>query len=274
MTLEPWLAEAQKILKSSGITSARLDALLLLEDELEKSRSWVLAHPEFILEVPVINRLDDKLTKRARRLPLAYILGVQEFYGRSFKVTPDVLIPRPESEAMIGLLKQLGSSHEINTVIDIGTGSGILAITAALELPGIHVSVSDISEKALKIAKQNARNHSAQIRFYKSDLLDNLPNMPKTRPYVVLANLPYVPESLVTSPEINSEPKEALFSGKDGLTLYRRFWQHVAERKNKPFAIITESLEEQHAPMEELATTAHYRLEKVEVLAQLFVLGD
>jgi release factor glutamine methyltransferase len=273
MTIEQWLEEAQKALKSSDISSARLDTLLLLEDELEKPRSWVLAHPEFILEVPLINRLDDKLNKRARHIPLAYIRGAQEFYGRIFTVTPDVLIPRPESEGIINLFKQLAKNEGINTVVDIGTGCGCLAITAHHEIPGMHITASDISEKALKTAKQNARNHSAQIRFCKSDLFDNIPNMPKTRPYVVLANLPYVPEGLVTSPEINSEPKEALFSGKDGLTLYRRFWQQVAERKNKPFVIITESLEEQHSQMVELAKNARYTLEKTEVLAQLFRLA-
>jgi release factor glutamine methyltransferase len=274
MNLENWLDKSTKRLKLIGIDSARLDALLLLEDALSKSRSWIITHPETLLSKSTLDSLEKKLSLRSQRMPLAYVRGVQEFYGRTFIVTPETLIPRPESEGMIELLKEVANKTKINTVIDLGTGSGILAITASLELLAIHVTASDISKEALKLAAKNAKLHDTHIRYVCSDLLENVPKMPKTRPYVVLANLPYVPEKLITSPEITKEPKLALFAGPDGMKIYKEFWLQIKNLKNKPNFIISESLESQHKEMVKMANDAGFKLVKSDVLAQLFAAED
>lgn len=271
IAIEGWLKENISKLKSAGIESARLDCLLLLEHILKRSRVWILAHNDAKLSQSHLLELNTKVIQRISRTPLAYISKTQEFYGRKFYVDENVLIPRPESEAIIELLKELYTNNSINTVIDIGTGSGILAITAKLELKDVHVTATDVSNWVLKIAKKNARDLKANIRFTQSDLLDNLPQMPKTRPYVILANLPYVPKNLITSDEITKEPPIALFSGQDGLNHYRRFWQEIKKSKNQPQAIIIESLKTQHKHLIKLAEDSGYRLGKTLDLAQLFI---
>jgi len=271
MKIQTWLSESTQKLRHEQIESARLDALILLETELEKSRAWLLAHYVHELSASKISNLNKKLSQRLHHTPLAYIIGSKEFYGRSFIVTEDVLIPRPESEALIELLIGIARLEDApNTIFDIGTGTGCLAITAKLELGNIHCTAVDCSAPALKVAKKNAAMLQASVRFCKSDLLENVPKMPKTRPYVILANLPYVPEGLITSEEITKEPAEALFSGSDGLDLYRRFWQQVANLKNPPRHIITESLDSQHVALQTLAQIAGYEISKEQDLAQQF----
>lgn len=272
-TVDNWLDMHSKQLRKVGINSARLDCFVLLEHVLAKDRTWLIAHMEFTLEDHHLNRLNTLVAQRFKHTPLAYIVGSKEFYGREFLVNNDVLIPRPESEAIIELLMRFSETHEINTVIDIGTGSGCLAITAALLLPKTHITASDISPDALKVARRNARTYSVQIRFHVSDLLTDLPGMPSTRHYVILANLPYVPADLITSPEITREPGLALFSDRDGLNHYRRFWQQITGRKNKPFAIITESLSTQHQKMSSLARKSGYQLQTTKDLVQLYTLN-
>lgn len=270
-SISSWLKETETKLKKAGIESARLDCLLLLENELNKAREWILAHPERALSLPEQAELDKKVARRINREPLAYIVGSKEFYGHSFFVNESVLIPRPESEAIIELLKKVMAKNNINTIIDVGTGSGCLAITAKLLLPGVHVTALDISAGALRIARRNARALKADIQFRKLDIYNGLPKMPKTRPHAMLVNLPYVPENLITSEEITKEPAEALFSGEDGMEHYKKFWQQIALLNNKPTHIITESLAVQHQQMPQLASSAGYTLSKTKDLIQLFI---
>lgn len=267
------LTQKESVLRQAGIQTARLDVLVLLEDVIGKDRAWLLAHPEHKLSPALLKAIDELLAKRTNREPLAYLRGKAEFYGREFVVTPDVLIPRPESEAMVELARELASTQDINTVIDVGTGSGCLAISIKKELPGVHVTGVDISPAALKVARENARKHQVQIQWRRMDILaDGLPRMPKTRPYILVANLPYVPAGLVTSPEITKEPGLALFSGNDGLGHYQSFFDYVGKLSNKPFAIITESLSEQHTALVGLARDSGYTVAKTQDLAQLFVI--
>lgn len=272
MRIDTWLAQSEMALKQTGITTARLDVLVLLEDTTHKDRSWLLAHPEHELTPTLLKAGDRLLARRVNREPLAYIRGKAEFYGREFAVTPDVLIPRPESEAIIDLLTGVAKRHDINTVIDIGTGSGCLAITAKKELPDVHVTGVDISSEALRIARKNARLHHAQIQWKQMDIgTDGLPRMPKTRPYILLANLPYVPDGLITSPEITKEPEIALFSGPDGLDHYRVLFAATEQLVNKPMAIITEALASQQPDLAHIARRREYRLADTNDLAQCFV---
>ena len=270
MKIQNWLRDSSARLKTAGISSARLDSLVLLENNLEKSREWILAHPDYLLSSEELRILNKNVVQRKHHVPLAYIIGSKEFYGRDFMVMQDVLIPRPESEAIIEMLQVIASKFEINTIIDIGTGSGCLAVTAKLLYPSIHVTAVDNSGSALTIAKKNARRYGAQIQFKQLDIYSTLPTMPKTRPYVFLANLPYVPEELITSKEILKEPAQALFSGQDGLDHYRAFWQQVGKLKNPPEYILTESLSNQHISMEQLAKAAGFVLETTKDLIQQY----
>lgn len=274
ITIASWLQENTAKLREAGIQSARLDCLILLEKVLGKERPWIAAHGDEILLEKKRTELTSFVTQREKRIPLAYILGSKEFYGTEFLVNKDVLIPRPESEAIIALLKEVVGSipHKVNTIIDVGTGSGCLAIIAKKEFPDVHVTGVDISDAALKIARKNARLHNTQIQWKIMDIQNELPKLPKTRPYLLLANLPYVPDELITSVEITKEPPLALFSGSDGLCHYRALWQQINLAKHRPLAVITESLTTQHKQTEHLANMAGYHLQKTTDLIQLFIL--
>lgn len=265
MMISKWLVSNMIKLRDAGVDSPRRDCLVLLEDTIQKDRARVVAHPEHELDQKVIQKLDELIARRINREPLAYIRGKAWFYGRFFTVNPSVLIPRPESENFIELLKEL----QPKKVLDIGTGSGALAITTKLELPECHVIATDTSSEALATAQKNAATHSTDIQFLSGSLLEPL-TPEQLADSVIIANLPYVPDSLITSPEITQEPPEALFSGKDGLDHYRNFWEQLKATANKPTHILIESLETQHEALEKLAKTSGYRLEKTDILIQQF----
>lgn len=264
MTVFEWLQASMVKLRDAGVDSPRRDCMVLLEDLLGKDRSWVNAHGEHILTDEQAAILDRQIKKRLNRIPLAYIRGKAWFYKRFFEVNADVLIPRPESESFIELLRAIDLKNP--RIADIGTGSGALGITAALELPDATVDLYDISTGALQIAAKNAAKHGLKLSCRQSDLLNGLSGSYD----VLLANLPYVPEGLVTSPEIESEPSLALFSGDDGLLHYRKFWQQVSVLPSRPQYIMTEALEEQHTKTGQMANEAGYRWKQTDVLVQLF----
>ena len=136
MNISTWLKHATEHLKNAGITSAQLDAELLLANTLRKNRTYLHAHLDEEVDPRRIDIAEARLSLRLDRVPLAYILGKKEFYGREFDVSPSVLVPRPESEEMINMLLKLApQGNQPRTLIDVGTGSGCLGITAALELP-------------------------------------------------------------------------------------------------------------------------------------------
>lgn len=267
MTIGDWLTQTMIQLKDSGVDSPRRDALVLLEDVFGKDRAWVTAHPENEIGETDLTKVNKLVQQRMQRVPLAYIRDKVWFYGRFFAVDKYVLIPRPESENFIELLKELKPKK----VVDIGTGSGALIITAKLELPEIDALATDISSAALKVAQKNAQSHNVDIQFLSDSLLEPLQNE-ELSDLTIIANLPYVPAAMVTSPEITQEPPEALFSGQDGLDHYREFWRQIGALQVKPRHILTEALEDQHKALEMLASTAGYQLQKTSVLVQQFSL--
>jgi release factor glutamine methyltransferase len=194
MTVKDWLKESTDKLNEADITTARLDCLVLLEDELKQDRAWLLSHDSTIIPSRAVTKLNNLLNKRIKHLPLAYIRGTTEFYGRNFVITPAVLEPRPESETMIDLLKDISPSGLIGghgaKILDVGCGSGCLAITALLEFKGASVSALDIDEDALKVAKTNVDLFTLNINIFKSDLLSNVAEAHD----ILLCNLPYVPD--------------------------------------------------------------------------------
>ena len=274
MTIHDWLEKTTIELSNVGIKTARLDALVILCDVLGKDKSWVLAYSEQILQGSDLHILSTKIDQRAAHVPLAYIRGRAEFYGREFTVNEAVLVPRPESESMIELLtKVVGRRASGVGISDVGTGSGCLAITAKLELPDASVVAIDIDEDTLRVAVQNAHKFDADVQFLQGDLLRPiLSSVFKHQASFILANLPYVPTNYPINEAAAHEPALALFSGDDGLDHYRRLFEQAMELTPQPYAIIAESLFTQHEKMNDLAAAAGYEQKEVDGLVQLFVL--
>lgn len=265
MTVEDFLRTAIIQLTDTGIDSARLDCLILLEDCTGRNRAYLLAHPEHILTQNDLFTLRRQVAERARHVPLAYIRGKAFFYGREFAVSEHVLVPRPETEAIIDMLKKLPLKRP--RIADVGTGSGCIGITAALELPEAEVYLYDIDPLALVTARQNAEAlHAVIAAAAHADLLEDVAGELD----VILANLPYVPENFPVNGAVHHEPPQALYAGADGLDAYRAFWDQLAARKHVPEYVITESLALQHAKIAEMAQAAGFRLTATQGLAQQF----
>ena len=202
------------------------EARLLLGKTLSKSKEWLAAHPEAVIPEPAVEVFDSLVARRAGGYPLPYLLGEWEFYGRLFSVGEGVLIPRPETELLVeyalnwARMRNLSKSLQI---LDVGTGSGCIAITLGAELPGSQVQAVDISRAALEVARLNLDRHRlGNVRLGHSDLLAS------TRPPVggfdlVCANLPYIPTGDLAGLRVAEyEPRVALDGGGDGLALIRR----------------------------------------------------
>ena len=270
MTINEWLSGAQAQLTKAGIETARLDCLLLLEDILQKNRTWILAHPETNISPTSLRKLKNVFNRRMTHEPMAYILGRSEFYGRQFEVSADVLQPRPESEAIIELLLQIAPKAPKPLIADVGTGSGALGITASLELPNSSVDLIDIDDKALKTAKINANKFTTSIRVIKSDLLAHA----DSNYDILLCNLPYVPDGFKVNKAAQHEPAIALYAGSDGLDLYRKLFEQLELRKNKALYLIIESFPDQHAKIAEFATNCGYSLQTTIDFVQLYKYGN
>jgi release factor glutamine methyltransferase len=265
MTLGECLSQAEARLESAGISSARLDVLILLEDALHKDRAWILAYPETELNQTIASRLGRKIERRARHVPLAYIRGHTEFYGRHFKVNRHVLEPRPESETMIELLKHLKLPGR-PAIADVGTGNGAIGITAALELPGSIVDLYDISAGCVSVAKHNTHLHELHLHVRKMNLLSR-----PLRPYdVILANMPYVPDKWQINQAAMAEPKIAIFGGNDGLDVYRKLFAQLGRFTWKPAYVLTEALPPQHEKLAGVAAAHGFNLRKSDDFIQVF----
>ena len=216
MIISEWLKIATKSLKTANIPSARLDAELILANTLRKNRTYLHAHLDEEIDPRRFDIANARLDLRLDRVPIAYILGYKEFYGRRFTVSPSVLIPRPESEDLISLFLELTASEIAEKVlIDVGTGSGCLGITAKLERNNLSVILSDISKPALNIAEKNANALNADVHIQQQSLLNG-----QLKPVdYIFANLPYVDKSWDVSPELQYEPDIALFAEDEGLKL-------------------------------------------------------
>ncbi len=221
MQISQALSEGLQTLNQTSPTP-RLDAELLLSHVLGVTKSWLIAHGDDSLTKQQYEAFAVLCAQRALHQPVAYLTGRKEFYGRSFGVTPKVLIPRPETEALIDTLKRQALAGRI---LDVGTGSGALGITLKLEDPGCSMTVSDVSEHALAVARANASALGAKpIRYVQSDLLEHWLSHGKPKPFdVIVSNLPYVDRGWDdTSPELTHEPALALYAEDGGLALIKR----------------------------------------------------
>lgn len=223
-TIKDWLDLATLKLKKAHSPSPILDSEVILSNILSVDRTFLHAHYENKLNKTNLKKANKLLKFRQKRIPIAYIIGKKEFYNRSFVVTKSTLIPRPESEDIIEVLKQIFNQSKAlklpknPILIDVGTGSGCLGITAKLELPFLNVSLLDISKKALKIAKQNSKTLSAKVKIINSNLLKNY----KNNANIIIANLPYVDKKWERSPETDYEPEIALFADDNGKQLIKQ----------------------------------------------------
>lgn len=219
------LLQGQKLLEDARISSPRLTAEVLLAHAIGCERAWLYAHfGDQLREVWRIH-YGRYLHERLSGKPTQYITGRQEFFGREFRVTPDVLIPRPETEHVVeAALKRMGKS---GAILDIGTGSGAIGVTLAAE-GHTHVIATDISEAALLVAAGNARRIDAAVHFICCDLGSALARGTFD---LVVSNPPYVPEDdrATLQREVRDhEPKVALYGGADGLEIYRRLIPEAA----------------------------------------------
>lgn len=256
MTVNGWLKASVISLTKVGITTARLDSLVLLEDVLNRDRSWLLAHADAEISSADQARLKKLLSQRVKHVPLAYVRSKTEFYGREFVISHNVLVPRPESETMLDELKGLPKLPTQPIIGDVGTGSGALGITAKLELPEAQVHLLDVDSQALEIAKMNVDKFTIDVTLRQQDLL-----VEDSTPYdALLCNLPYVPDNYTINDAAHHEPRIALFGGSDGLDLYRRLFQQLAQRSEKVLYILTEALPTQHAELADIAKHSHYDL--------------
>jgi release factor glutamine methyltransferase len=206
--------------------TATRDAELLLLHILQIPRVTLLAHPNRELNASQRTAYETNIARRLRHEPVQYITGQQEFYGLTLKVTPAVLIPRPETEHLIEAVLQRLPANEPLKIADIGTGSGAIAVALAAHLPQAAITALDISPDALAVAATNAREHdlSDRIRFLQSDLLSALDHEAGTFDAIV-SNPPYVAETdrFTLHPQVRDyEPAAALFAGETGLDIYRR----------------------------------------------------
>lgn len=219
MTLRDALLDGERLLADGGIAAPRLTAEVLLACTLGRERPYLYAHPEQPLSAPIRAAFERCLRERSAGKPTQYITGMQEFYGREFRVTPAVMIPRPETEFLVEAALVRG--REARRVADIGCGSGAIAVTLRLEL-GVETIATDISAAALAVASANARRLGAEVAFLNCDLLSALA---AGRVDLVASNPPYVPqgdEPTLQREVRDYEPRQALYGGPDGLDFYQR----------------------------------------------------
>ncbi len=236
------LSSAITPLTAAQTDSPRLTADVLLAHALGVTRTQALAHPERQLSPEQHDQFNALLARAVQHEPLAYLVGHQEFYGYDFAVDPRALIPRPETELLIDLA--LAHPPTPPHIIDLGTGSGCLAITFALKLPNARVTALDISPATLALARLNAEYHRVadRIAFLQSDLLSALQSPTLQSPIpnyqLLVSNLPYVPTA--EAARLPYEPALALDGGPDGLTLYRRLFTQIPSVMASPSRLLLE----------------------------------
>ncbi len=276
LSIADFLAISTKTLSKAGIASARLDSELILVHVLRRSREWLLAHDTDALTQSQQRQARQLLLQRTQRRPIAYLTGRRDFYGHSFLVNEQVLVPRPESEVILAMLDELTQDNHLRTVLDVGTGSGCLAISIKLAHPGLAVSACDISESALLVARRNAARllpSGQQIKFYQSDLLSNLPA--DSRFDLIVANLPYLsPGQDDLSPELAFEPAIALYADDDGLSLIKQLITTVPARLTPGGYLLLEMDTKQIEAVASYATDYRYQVVKQEPFHLLMRLAN
>lgn len=213
------LADGTERLRSIS-ESPMLDAELLLARAIDVPRSYLIAHPEDTLDPAAVERYFTAIDQRSAGMPIAYIRGEKEFWSMTLFVSPDTLVPRPETEVLVSQALQRMPDGQSTAVLDLGTGSGAIALAIAREHPNCDIVATDISEPALAVARENANRHAlANIEFLLGDW--TAPVAGRTFDLIV-SNPPYVPSNHPDLERLSHEPEMALESGEDGLDAIRR----------------------------------------------------
>ena len=234
-TIAETLKLASQQLRAASVQNDVLDAQTLLAEALGKDRTYLIVNFNEHLSEELLAKFQRLIARRSAGEPVQYITGHQQFFGLEFEVTPDVLIPRPETELIVEETIRLVEEHKILApiIIDVGTGSGCIAVTLARELEDAQISACDISETALTVARRNAAKHDLadRVRFLNSDLLSAFPETELAD--FILSNPPYVAanELPTLQREVRDwEPHTALTDHADGLSLYRRLLKESPSR--------------------------------------------
>ncbi len=219
---------------------------------LEKPKSWVLAHQDCVIEPEKITQLRNMVNELVLGKPLAYILGQQSFFGQDFIVTPDTLIPRPETELLVeNAIQWLTTQKKELSICDVGTGSGCIAISIAKHSKNIRILAVDNSWKSILVARENVKKHNLKNRVFLlvADLIQSI----HSRFDLVCANLPYIPTVKLNNLEnLKFEPRSALDGGDDGLTHISRLINQAKEKINTPGLILLEFESEQSNAIDQL----------------------
>jgi release factor glutamine methyltransferase len=247
-TLKTTLAEAASLLQAMT-ESPLLDAELLLCHVLGKDRSYLRAWPDAELNPVQLHAYKALVDDRRQGKPVAYLTGTREFWSRDFYVSPEVLIPRPDTELLIELSLALIPTNQPSRIIDLGTGSGIIAITLAAERPATHVSATDISAAALQVAKANAARHQQveRIQFYQSHWLDDVPT---GKFDLIVSNPPYISDDdeHLQQGDLRFEPLTALVSAQQGLSDIQTIAETARNRlENSGFLLVEHGYNQKEA---------------------------
>lgn len=240
MLINQALIWADQRLNRAKIKSASLDADILLSHSLNQDKSFIYAHPEYKLSPAQSAKFKQSIARRSKGEPIAYITGHKEFYGLDFFVNQHTLIPRPETEILVG---QILKNNKIKTIADIGTGSGAIAITLSKNNPKLKIYASDISAGALQIATENSSFHKTNKRiiFKQGNLLAPFKNIKLD---AIAANLPYLDPKLQLDKSettgLKFEPSTALYAGPHGLNAYLRLLKQISKLKYTPSYIYLE----------------------------------
>lgn len=231
----------QKLAQQIFIDQPQLETSLLLAKVVNKSSESILTDPSYTLGDKEIDNLDKLVKRRLKGEPIGYILGEKEFYGLNFKIDKNVLIPRPETELLVDLaLAKIGKSIKKNIkIIDVGTGSGCIAVAIANNSQASRTTIiaSDLSKKALKVARNNATSHKAKINFKQADLLANITG----KFDIIIANLPYLENKEAKSvAKLLFHPLLSLAGGQEGLELIYKLISQSKHRLNKNGSIMLE----------------------------------
>jgi release factor glutamine methyltransferase len=228
ISIQEWALQAVRELTNSE--SPTLDVQVLMAFALKQRREWLVIHNEDPLTQEQVDSLDTYLKRLQNGEPLAYITGKRSFYGLDFMITPAVLVPRPETELLVEeALNWLEANPNRRKGVDVGTGSGIIAISLADRFTDLRMTAIDISSEALTLAEENARIHALQdrIQFIQNDLLKGIDD----RFDLIAANLPYIPtDTLKNLDVIHHEPRQALDGGSDGLLLINQLLEQSVQR--------------------------------------------
>jgi release factor glutamine methyltransferase len=252
-------------LSKQGLSTSREDAELLVCAVAGVDRAQLFAHPERVLSRSEQMTLEQWVERRGRKFPVQYLIGRQEFYGRKFQVTPSVLIPRPETELLVETSLELMARlcEPIIEVLDVGVGSGCIAISLACEEPRVIATGIDISERAVAVARQNAAQLgcASRVSFLVGDTLDPVKKL-RRRFHLIVSNPPYVEnESSEVDPSVKRyEPAEAVFAGPTGLEIYVKIFEGAAAVLRRPGWLVLEMGYGAHEGVATLAAKAGWRM--------------